>query len=221
MTKEQPDDAVGVVTSSEVRERQGDAGKAADACEQALKINPNLLPAIVRLAQLDAGPLQKPEAGLQLAKKARELSPTDPKIAGILGRLAFQTGNYAWADGLLQESARQATADPEVLHDSAWAMYSQGRVPDARQIMQRCLDRGATGPAAEDAKTFLFLTALPSAGSDLIKAEPEIGKALSSDPAYVPALMAGAALDRSPREDEGSRGGVRKGAPPLPGLCAS
>ena len=56
--------------------------KAAAAFEQALKLNPKLIAAATKLAQLYAGPLQNKEKALAYAKKARELAPADPQVAG-------------------------------------------------------------------------------------------------------------------------------------------
>jgi hypothetical protein len=38
--------------------------------------------------------LKAAEKALDFAKKARDLAPNDPKIVGILGIAAYQTGNF-------------------------------------------------------------------------------------------------------------------------------
>ena len=90
MTKEQPNDVISQMRLGEAYEKQGAADKAAAAFEQALKLNPKLAAAVTKLAQLNAGPLQNKEKALAYAKKARELAPADPQIAGILGKVAYQ-----------------------------------------------------------------------------------------------------------------------------------
>ena len=122
--KQQPNDPVGLKRLGEAYEKDGAVAKAADAYERALKANPKLLPAAMKLAQLNAGPLKNPDKALQYAKKARELAPTDPHAAATVGSIAFQLGNYTWAYSLLQEGGRQLPNDPAVLHDLAWAAYS-------------------------------------------------------------------------------------------------
>lgn len=195
MLKEQPNDAIARMRLGEAYEKQGGAGKAAAAYEQALNLNPKLLVAVTRLAQLDAGPLQNKEKALAYAKKARELAPTDPQVAGLVGKVAYESGNFAWSYSLLQEAVRQRANDPVILHDLAWAAYSLGKVNEARDAMQKVLMKNPDSAQAADAKEFLALTALGENSNELMAAEPQMQKKLKSDPGYVPALMAQAALD--------------------------
>ena len=195
MTKEQPNDVVSQMRLGEAYEKQGASDKAAAAFEQAMKLNPKLAAAITKLAQLYAGPLQNKEKALAYAKKARELAPTDPQVAGILGKVAYQSGNFTWSYSLLQEAVRQRANDPSILHDLAWASYSLGKVNEARDAMQKALTIGPDSPQAADAKKFLALTALDENPKELMAAEIEVQKELKSNPEYVPALMAQAALD--------------------------
>jgi len=195
MTKEQPNDVVSQMRLGEAYEKQGASDKAAAAFEQALKLNPKLAAAITKLAQLNAGPLQNKEKGLAYAKKARELAPTDPQVAGVLGKVAYQSGNFTWSYSLLQEAVRQRANDPSILHDLAWAAYRLGKVNEARDAMQKALTTGPEAPPAADAKKFLALTALDENPKELMAAEIEVQKELKANPDYVPALMAQAALD--------------------------
>ncbi|PYK11626.1 MAG: hypothetical protein DME61_00175 [Verrucomicrobia bacterium] len=194
MTKEQPNDVVSQMRLGEAYEKQGASDKAAVAFEQALKLNPKLAAAITKLAQLNAGPLQNKEKALAYAKKARELAPADPEVAGVLGKVAYQTGNFTWSYSLLKEAVRQRTNDASILHDLAWAAYSLGKVNEARDAMQKVLTTGPDSPQAADAKKFLALTALDENPKELMAAEIEVQKELKSNPDYVPALMAQAAL---------------------------
>jgi tetratricopeptide (TPR) repeat protein len=101
----------------------------------------------------------------------------------------------------LQESARQQKSDPDVLHHLALSAYALGKVPEARQTMQRSLDEGTGKEPSEEAKEFLSMTALAQPSADVISAEPEIRKILTKRPDYVPALMVQAAI-QSRRNDE-------------------
>ena len=192
--KEQPDDVVAQIRSGESYEKQGAFAQAAAAYEEAIKRNPKLLSATVKLVQLNAGPLQNSEKALKFARKARELAPNDPKIVGLLGVVAYQTGNFTWAYSLLQESVRQLPNDAEFLHHLAWAAYSLGKVSEARQTMQRVLTAAPDSSQSSDAKSFLAMTALDQEGSNLIAAESEVDQALKANPDYVPALMAQAGI---------------------------
>jgi len=194
MIKEQPNDPVSLVRLGEAYEKMGSADKAATAFQQALKVNPKLIAAVTKLAQLNAGPLHNKEKALAYAKKARELAPDDPQIAAFVGKVVYQSGNFAWSYSLLQEAARQRQNDASVLHDLAWAAYSVGRVPQARDAMQKVLMINPDPTQVADAKKFLAFIALDENSMELTAAESEVQKELKSNPEYVPALMADAAL---------------------------
>ena len=188
----QPNDLVARIRLAEAYEKQGAWTKATDAYEAALKLNPKLASAALKLAQLFSGPAANKEKALTYAKTARALSPQDPKTTGVLGRVAFATGDFAWAYSLLQESARQLTSDPIILHDLAWAAYSLGKVDEARKAMQGALAATPAPETAKDAHLFLDLTA---ASAESPTANAEIDSTLKSDPKYVPALMAAGLRD--------------------------
>jgi tetratricopeptide (TPR) repeat protein len=194
MTKAQPNDLISQTRLGEAYEKQGAWDKAAAAFEQAEKLNPNLASMVTKLAQLNAGPLQNKEKALTYAKKARQLAPGDPQIAGILGKVAYQSGNFSWSYSLLQDAARQRQNDPSVLYDLAWSAYSLGKVNEARDAMQKVATAGAEPSQAADAKKFLALTVLDENPKELTAAEGEVQKELKSNPDYVPALMDQAAL---------------------------
>ncbi len=159
-----------------------------------MKLNPKLIAAVTKLAQLNAGPLRNKDKALAYAKKARELAPTDPQVAGILGKVAYDSGNFTWSYSLLQESVRQRANDPSILHNLAWAAYSLGKVNEARDAMQKVLTNNPDSSQVADAKKFLALTALEENPKELMAAEIDLQKELRANPEYVPALMAQAAL---------------------------
>lgn len=202
--KQQPNDMVAISSLAESYEKQGDAAKAAANYEQALKLNPKLLSATLKLAQLYAGPLQNPTKAVEFAKKARAIAPNDAQTSAVAGHVALEARNFNWAYGLLQESARQRADDPAVLHDLAMTAYALGKVPEARQTMQRCLNAAPDSAQAEDAKKFLRTTALDQSSPELATAGPEIQKILTTQPDYLPALMAQAAIDLSEKNTQAS-----------------
>jgi tetratricopeptide (TPR) repeat protein len=194
MIQQQPDDVVVWMRLGDSCEKEGAFERAGRAYEEALKVNPELVPAAVKLAQLNAGPLENTNIAFDFAKRARDLAPNNPHIAGILGEIVYQLGNFTWAYSLLQESARQLTNDPKILQEYAWAAYSLGRVSESRSIMQRVLETHPDSKQLNDAKSFLAMTALDQNRDHLASSEPEIQKILDLDPRYIPALMARADL---------------------------
>jgi Flp pilus assembly protein TadD len=179
----------------EAYEKQGVSDKAAAAFEQAVKLNPRLETVLSKLALLYAGPLQNKDKALVYAKKARELAPGDSQVTATLARIAYQNGNFAWAYSLLQEAARQRENDPEILHDLGWTAYNLGKTSEAREMMQKAMATGVNFPDAADTKRFLSLTALDENPKELMTAEKDIQNELQTNPQYLPALMAQAALD--------------------------
>ena len=194
MAKEQPNDVIVQMRLGEAYEKQGAADKAATALEQALKLNPKLVVAVTKLAQLYAGPLQNKEKALAYAKKARELAPADPQVATVVGKVAYESGNFTWSYSLLQDAVRQRANDASLLHDLAWAAYSLGKVNEARDAMQKIVTADANSTEAGDAKKFLVFTASDENPKKLTAAEGEVQKELDSNPQYTPALMVRAGL---------------------------
>src|SRR5262249_10929686 len=145
---------------AEAYERQGEIGKSATTYEAALKINPKLSAVAIKLAQLYAGPLQNPTKAFEFAKKAREIAPNEAQIGGVLGSIAFQTGNFTWGYGLLQERVRRGPDDPKVLYDLGMTAYLLGKLPESRETMQRALNANPDASLSSDAKRFLAMTAL-------------------------------------------------------------
>jgi tetratricopeptide (TPR) repeat protein len=195
MSKQQSNDPLARLRLAESYEKEKAFAKAAAEYESALKINPKLLSPFIKLAQLNAGPLQNNEKALEFAKKARDLAPSDARVAGVLGAIAYHAGNFTWAYSLLQESARQLADDPTVLHDCAWAAYSLGKVSEARGLMERTLKVAPAPEISGDAQSFLRMTALDRNPKEAVTLEPEVQKLLKADPNYVPALTVRAAIE--------------------------
>jgi tetratricopeptide (TPR) repeat protein len=192
--KKQSEDPSAQVRLGESYEKQGAFAEAAASYEEAIELNPNLLLATAKLAELYAGPLQDHEKALKFARKARELAPNDPKIIAILGSVAYQIGNFTWAYSLLQESSRQLPSNPEILHQLAWSAYSLGKVNEAWQAMESILAAAPDSIQSSDAKLFLEMAALSEEGANPVAAEPQVEQVLKANPGYVPALMARAAI---------------------------
>ncbi|MGA7391284.1 MAG: tetratricopeptide repeat protein, partial [Terrimicrobiaceae bacterium] len=199
--KEKPDDVVATIRLAESYEKKGAFAQAATAYEEALKHNPKLLSATGKLAELNAGPLQDNEKALRYARIARELAPNDPQMERLLGRIAYQAGNFSWAYSLLQESARRLPNDPKALHDFGWSAYSLGKVNEARLAMQRVLEAAPQPTQSNDAKLFLAMTAPDEKGTGLSTAESEVDEVLKEDQEYIPALMARAEILRQRGEN--------------------
>jgi predicted Zn-dependent protease len=147
---------------------------------------------LVSLAQLYAARNDTAKA-FGLAKSARDLAPDDPRIAHILGHLAYEMHDYRWAVSLLKEAADRLPNDPEAQYDLARADYSVGRVAEAKAAMQAVLKIDARYARAGEAKSFLDLVeaAAHPSQAEASRVEGILGR----NPGDVPALMAMGAID--------------------------
>jgi tetratricopeptide (TPR) repeat protein len=202
--KQQPNDVVLLQRLAEAYEHQGQNENAAATYKQILKLNPKLSGTALKLAQLYSGPLGNTTEAVGFAKKARDLSPNDPQASAAIGHIALQTGNYEWAYSLLQESSRKLSNDPACLRDFGLAAYAMGKVPQAREAMQKCLDATPTEAQAKEAKQFLAMIPLEQPSPDVLAAESQVDSALSVGADYVPALMAKAAIQLQRNDNKGA-----------------
>ena len=185
-----PQDVIALDRLGAIQERDGAPEKALDTYQTELKYNPQNGLLMFRIAKLYlSSRVNDPSKALAMAKNAHDLAPDDPRIAALLGRLVFATGDSRWATSLLEDSARRLPDDPGVAFDLAWAYYSQGRLADAQGLMQKAANSGAGSKQADEARRFL---AAVQAAADPAQAKAfgaQAQKLLGADPNYVPALM--------------------------------
>jgi tetratricopeptide (TPR) repeat protein len=189
-----PDDLLVKTRLAELYSKTGATDKASALYEDILRQNPRSALATAALARMYASTPSSRDKGLAMAKKARELAPADPQVAHILGKMAFQSGDYPWAFSLLQESAQKLPGNAEVLSDFAWANYSLGRVPEANQLMTRALQATPRLEQTNAAQWFVLMTALASNPAGQARAEAQVKELLKYDPTNAPALMVLASL---------------------------
>jgi tetratricopeptide (TPR) repeat protein len=207
MVKKQPSDLVARLRLAQDYEETKDWAKAAESYEAVMKINPKLASAPLKLAQIYSGQIPNKEKALVYAKTARSLAPNDPKTSAVLGRIAFDLGDFTWSYDLLREAGRQLASDPAVLHDLAWSAYSIGKANEARDNMERSLTAAPNGNSAHEARTFLAMTAGETDPAAPLPSQAEVDSQLKVNPRYVPALMAAAriALQRGDKASAMSR----------------
>lgn len=187
--KQQPDDLIALLRLGGAYERAGAPERARRAYEDARKLSPNSVPVLVRLALLNSTALKDSRQAIALAREARKLAPEDPQIAHVLGRLAWQEGDYPWASSLLQESAQRLPNNPEVLYDLAHAYYGVSRLTEAEATMRRARTTGSAFGHDQDAQWFLALIDYYKSPEKRLQAESQVQQLLKARPDYLPALM--------------------------------
>ncbi|RYY52829.1 MAG: tetratricopeptide repeat protein, partial [Chitinophagaceae bacterium] len=100
--KEKPDSIPQWVILALLCSQQGDRDKEAAAYEHILTVNPVFLTALNNLAYLYAGPLDKPQRALELARQARTSYPESPEVADTLGWILFQQEKHPEALALIE-----------------------------------------------------------------------------------------------------------------------
>lgn len=178
------------VAASRLAALEADHGGAAAAAalENALKLSPDNTGLMLQLAQLDSGPLHRPDRARALAKHAHELAPDDPQIALTLGRLLYRIGDYQWSLDLLEQAGRQLPVTPDLSFDLALDEIAVGRLADARSALQTAASAAGFARASDAAR----LAALVDAAGDPAAAQAALGAAqaaLAADPHSLPALM--------------------------------
>jgi tetratricopeptide (TPR) repeat protein len=200
---EHPDDPVARVRLAAMDERDGNFDRAAAAYQSILSSDPDNVGALICLARLSSTHWNDPHKAIEFAKSAYKISPNDAAIAPMLGRLAFETGDYKWAVSLLQQAASQ-TQNPEVLFDYAKAAYSVGRVSEAVSNAKHALQTGAVFSRADAATRFLEMLALVDEPKQAVASVSRVQGILKSQPDYVPALMVMAAIEEQKPDRRGA-----------------
>jgi tetratricopeptide (TPR) repeat protein len=184
-----PADPIALTRLAALQERDGDFKKAAATYANVIKVSPENARAIIRLAILDSTKLNEAQKGLDLAKNAHALAPDDPYISETLGRLLFQARDYPYARTQLEAAARLLPAQPDLLHDLAWAYFSVGQTAQAQDSMQRAVQTGVPFDKLNDAKQFLDMMAACNNPAQA-QAAARVQQVLQADASYAPALMA-------------------------------
>lgn len=112
---------------------------ARNAYEKILGESPNASPALNNLAYLYAEHLGDLDKAYQLARRARDLLPHDPRTADTLGWVLCKRGDFGWALALLQEAAAKMALDPEVQYHLGMAHYMSGEEDSSRAAFERAV----------------------------------------------------------------------------------
>ena len=120
-------------------ETLGQAGEAEQAYRRLLAEFPNCVPALKRLAILNAEQLGNDEVALQLGQKVRENLRDDPELNRVLGLAAYRHADYAVAAQLLGEALLVGPEDAEGLYYLGLAQLKAGDMDKGRQTLIRAM----------------------------------------------------------------------------------
>ena len=153
--KEKPDSIPQWVTLALLCAQQGDRNKEAAAYEHILTVNPAFLTALNNLAYLYAGPLDKPQRALELARQARTSYPESPEVADTLGWILFQQEKHPEALALIEEAAGKLPDSPEVQYHLGMARYMLGQKETARTALEKAVKATTDFTGIDKAREYL------------------------------------------------------------------
>jgi tetratricopeptide (TPR) repeat protein len=206
----QKDDPVALARLAAIYEREGNVDKALAIYEAALTANPSNTSAALSVIRVYRARNELAKA-LELAKTTRRLAPTDGKVAHVLGRLAFEGGDYHWSVGVLQEAARRQESNADVVFDLAEANYSIGQVAAAESGFKEALTTGqGTFQRAAKAREYLELIKIAQNPAENKAEAGKVDKVLLADKRNVPAIFAKAALDGQKGDIQGAKRGYNE-----------
>jgi tetratricopeptide (TPR) repeat protein len=182
-------DYLAVFHLGQAYEISGANEKAVALFERATKLNSSVAAPLQKMAALYADKLNDLPKGLEAAKAARRISPGDPVVAGLLGRLSYRSGDYASAVALIQENAKSSAADVELLYDLALAYYSVGQFEQARVTLADYQARASAGARGAEARDLFSLLDFQDGKGSTDSAQKIASARLSRDGNDIPALM--------------------------------
>ena len=136
---------------------------AREAYEKVLALNPKFGAALNNLAYLDSEQFHELDRARELAQRARELLPQDPRTADTLGLVLYRQHQYIRALGLFQESAGKLPADAEIQFHLGLTQYEMGAEEPARQALKRALQLNPEFPGSDEARQRLSILEISAA----------------------------------------------------------
>ncbi len=116
--------------------RQGQAPTAEAEYRTALRLDPQFVPAMANLADLDRM-LGMDQQGADLLRRAMALEPNNADVRHSLGLLLVRQRNYAGALPLLRQASELAPANPRYAYVYAIALNSTGATHQALTLLEQ------------------------------------------------------------------------------------
>jgi tetratricopeptide (TPR) repeat protein len=173
---------------AQIQLQQKNFAAARDAYENLLSVAPSMPLALNNLAVLYSEHLGQVDKAYDLAKRAREAAPNEPRLADTLGWLLFKRGDYDNALRLLQESAGKLPNVAEIQFHAGMAHYMMGEEGPARLALQKAVDATADFPEKDEARQRLALLAI-DVGAGSLGVRTELENYLRKQPNDPAALM--------------------------------
>lgn len=152
-----PNDIAALILKGLIYNSEKDYNDACEAYRGVLAVAPDNGIALNNLACIYADHLNDLDAAYPLARRARDVTPSDPSVADTLGWILYRRGEYTPALVLLRESAAKLYADPEVQFHLGMACYMAGFELEASTALQRALQLAGDFPEKETCRQRLAI----------------------------------------------------------------
>jgi tetratricopeptide (TPR) repeat protein len=158
--REKPKDPVALLRMAQLQEKAATPDQVIQAYEKIVETDPLFGPALLRLAELYSDRPSDVSKAYELATKARQALPDDPRTIDALGWASFKKGDYEGALKLLKEAAAKLPDHPDVQFHLGLAYYMVGDEASARQELQKAAGAGKDFPGREEARKRLAVLAI-------------------------------------------------------------
>jgi tetratricopeptide (TPR) repeat protein len=138
-----------------IYERRGDTRNAQKAYETALEANPRFAPAANNLAYLYSEHGGDKERALQLAQRAKEAAPQEPRVSDTLGWILYKRGVYPRALTLLKESAAKLPDHAEIHYHLGMTYAKLGDKESARIALSKAVNSPTPFAGKDEARKIL------------------------------------------------------------------
>lgn len=139
LLREKPTDRKALMTLGIMLTEEKDYQGAADRYEVLLSSDAGFFPALNNLAYIYSEHLSDLDRAYELARKAQQLEPEDPKVGDTLGWILYHRKEYPLALVHLEESAAKLPEVAEVLYHLGMNHYRLGNVSRAAGLLANSL----------------------------------------------------------------------------------
>jgi Tfp pilus assembly protein PilF len=141
-----------------ILEAENKSDEARRRYERILEKEPNAVVAANNLAWLYIERGENVDLALQLAQRAKQTLPADPRVNDTLGWIYYKRNLIDQAIPLLQDGVRGDANNPLHQHHLGMAYFQAGDWPKAREALERALKPGSWFPGIDDARKALAVT---------------------------------------------------------------
>jgi tetratricopeptide (TPR) repeat protein len=142
--------ALGMIYESEKK-----YGEAKDYYIKALRLNPSFAPAANNLAYLYAEKEGNIDEALNLAQKAKEQVPDDPRVSDTLGWIYYKKNVPSRAIVYLKEANEKIPNQPVIKYHLGMSYYKNGNLDLAKRELNQALKIDPNFEGAEGARATL------------------------------------------------------------------